>query len=631
MGVEPFVSFARAVLLASSISAVCVFCTGAAIRRSEGAAGAAVRIMLTLIAPATALAFAGIFVWPLALGASVLVAIVQGGVATGALIDRVWTIWGSLSIATKMAGFTFLVVVAFKCGFEIASPPLDGDSLLYHLPVTAALLQDRSMWFTRAVMFPGASEIADALAGATVGSVNGRAIIGLAELLVLLMAAYGWARRAGASHDGAAAAAIIAGSLPITVEQMFRSLNDLLVCALVACACVLWRLSPRLAALSLGLVFATKVTALFLVPAVGVVMLAFEGWPFSIADLGWAAALAAPWYIRTIVMTGHPVLPMASLGWASTIAKNFARAGSLSLLAIRHYGGQTMIGGLVSAIYIALSRGRPTFARAIPWLALATYVAWILMPNAAEAIPGKLDQVGEGWSIRYAMLLPFILATALPIALDVFQKLPLAGLIAVGAAASAIVRSGKASATDDPLSIPFALWVAFAVLCVIFAIGLRSRAARTGFLAAALIMWSWASVIGAESVRQQWGAAYVQWTQLLPPSIVASDPRISRYHKAGVVGMRSFPLVGPDFKRRVYEDIIFTPDLWLERLRANGVGLLVAAGNSGSPAQRRFLQPTDLELEIARSRDVCLMGQDGYVRLYALNAVRGDPRCKESP
>jgi len=627
-GFADVVSFVRVAVLAACIAEVCVCCAGAAVRRAEGAAGAAVRIVLTLVAPATALAFAAVFVWPLALGGSVVAAFVQGRGTAGALRERIGAIWRSLSLPTKAAAGALLVVAAFRCGAAIASPHLDGDSLMYHLPVTAALLQDRGMWFTRAVMFPSASEIADAVACATAGTLNARAIIGLLTIGVMLSAAYAWARRAGARQDGAAAAAIIAGAMPISVDQMFTSLNDLLVCGLLACTCALWRRSPRLAALAAGLVVATKVTALWLVPAVGVVMIAFEGWPFSFADVAWALVVAAPWYLRTVLLAGHVVAPMASMGWASTIAKNFSHAWRMSLDAIRHYGGQTAIGGAIALPFIAIRHRQISFARALPWLALAAYVAWILMPNAAESVPGTLDQIREGWSIRYALLLLFILATALPIALDDVRAFPLPGLLAVAAAASAIVRSGKATATFDASSFPFALGVGIVVLCVMTAALWKSQPLRRFLVAAAIVVWAVASVRGAQAIREHWNSEYIQWTNLLPPSTIASDRRIAGYHNAAVIGLRPFPLVGPDFTRHVYEDFLFPPDVWLRRLRSRSVGVLVAAGRSGSPDEPGFLQPTPVEVAVSRLPGVCLIGEDGYVRLYALDATASDPRCQ---
>jgi hypothetical protein len=37
--------------------------------------------------------------------------------------------------------------------------------------------------------------------------------------------------------------------------------------------------------MSLGLAAAAKLTAIALIPAIAIVMFAFEGWPFSITDL----------------------------------------------------------------------------------------------------------------------------------------------------------------------------------------------------------------------------------------------------------------------------------------------------------------------------------------------------------
>jgi hypothetical protein len=84
--------------------------------------------------------------------------------------------------------------------------------------------------------------------------------------------------------------------------------------------------------------------------------------------------------------------------------------------------------------------------------------------------------------------------------------------------------------------------------------------------------------------------------------------------------MRSFPLVGPTFARRTYEDIpIRTRLSWLDRLRRSGVPVLVAAGESGSPAERDFMHALQQELDIARAPGVCLLATYSAARIYGLD------------
>lgn len=611
--------FARSALLVVCVGAIGAYCLSAALRRGEGAAGGAVRFVATLVAPATALAFAGIFFWPIALAMSVCAAVLQGRGALQLLADRFAAVLRALSPATIAASLVLAAVVSLRCAAALSSPPADGDGLAYHLPMTAAMLQDHSMWFTRTVLYPGAGELIDAIGGGALGAQSGRAIIECGVLLSLLLAAYGWARRAGARADGAVAAAVVAAAMPITVDQMLTSQNDLLVCAMAASACALWRPAPRLAAIALGLVMATKVTGLLLVPAIGLVMLAFEGWPFSLSDVAWAVALAAPWFVRTLLLAGTPLYSVASLGWSSTIAGNYARCWWWTLTAIRNYGSLAAILAPLGLAFAAFRRGRPALAGALPWLALASYVAWTLMPNGAESVAGTLDQIRSGWSIRYAAMLPFVLATSFAIVVDSTFKIRLAGLVAIVVAAGAVQRTVGATAALDPNAFLYLLPVGACALALALALVARRSATRAAWLSAGILAWSWAGAAGAQDIERSWNAKYLQWNVHIPPSNVIGDSRIHGDSSVAVVGMRSFPLVGPDFRRRVYEHVVASsPAAWLAQLRRDGVALLVATGDTGSPFEPTYLQRLPDEIEVSGAAGVSLLTTDGYVRVYSL-------------
>jgi hypothetical protein len=611
----------RNVLLFTGVGVVAVFCLGAAFRRGEGAAGAAVRFVVTLLAPATAFAFAGIFFWPIALFASVTAALFQGVGSVNRLLDRSRPMLRALSPVTIAALCVFAALIALRCASALSTTPYEGDSLLYHLPMTAALLQEHSMWFTRASLYPGAAELAEALGSATTGTVNGVAIIEASEILVLFLAAFGWARQTGAGPNGAAAAAIVAGSLPIVVDQMFTSQNDILVCAMLASACALWRAHPRLAALALGVALATKVTALLLVPAVVLVMVVLEGWPFSLADVAWGLALALPWFVRTAALTGGPVYSIESLDWHSTIAGNFAKSWYWTITAIRNFGGLPAIAGVVALIFVARRRGRPPFAGAISWLAAVAYAAWAFMPHGAESVPGSLDQIRSGWSIRHAMLLPFALATSLPIALDMIPRVPLAGIVALAAAVNGILRAGNAIATQDPLAFAYTLPVIAVAICLIIALVARRPTIALAWLSCAVVLWTLASTSGATTMERRWASRYLQWHMWIPASAVLSDPVVARSSKVAVIGMRPFPFVGPTFSRRTYERIVReSPRTWLDQLRRDKVAVLVASGEAKSPEATDFLQPLPDEAAIAAEPGVCKLRTYGYVRVYGLDA-----------
>lgn len=612
-------------------AAVCVLCAAAAVRRAEGAAGAGARILGTLVVPAIGLAFIGIFHWPLSLAISIVAAGWQGAGSTRHLCARISLGWKAASLVSKVGVAALAVACAFRAGAALSTPPTDGDSLLYHLPMTAAFAQDHTMWFTRALLYPGSSELAAAIGASAIGSVSGIAVIEFVQILVLALVGFGWARRAGSSIDGATAAGVVAVAMPLVIDQMFTSQNDIFVCVTIASACVLWRLSPRLAAMSLGLASAAKVTSFALIPAVAIVMIIFEGWPFSMGDVVLAIAVAAPWHIRTWVLTGSPVYTIASLGWSSTIAANLGQSWRFVLTALRTYGGLSAVGGVAALAYLVFRQGQNTFARALPWLAITSFVAWIVLPDSAESVRGTLDQIRQGWSLRYVMLLPFILATALPIVLDRVKLVPVSAFIALVAATSAVVRSANLTASNEPRGFTYAVPLLIAGMLVVIAliarVALRARVRSTIARVAAVAAIAIASLTvgaGVKSVAQLWNAAYLQWNTRIPTSSVGLDKAILSSSKVAVVGMRSFPLVGPALERRTYDNVIVeSPAAWLTDLRRNGVPILAAAGESGATDQPGFLQPLPVETwiseDMSRDRGVCRISTHGYVRVYGLS------------
>ena len=241
---------------------------------------------------------------------------------------------------------------------------------------------------------------------------------------------------------------------------------------------------------------------------------------------------------------------------------------------------------------------------------------------------GTLDQIRPGWSLRYALLLPFILAAAVPIVLDRVRNFPLAAFVALIAAASAVVRSANLTAGASPLGFPFCvpLLIAFGLLIVAVlwpvaeADSARRRPATTILAFASIAIWVGVASVGSISVQRLWIPQYLQWSRLIPPTTILVDPTLWGDSPVAVIGMRSLPLIGPQFQRRVYDDIIVGPiDAWLAYLHRNRVELMVAAGKTGSPDQPGFLQPLPAEIGIAHLSGVCLLSSHGYVHLYGLS------------
>jgi hypothetical protein len=161
----------------------------------------------------------------------------------------------------------------------------------------------------------------------------------LVGLAILLVAIVGIGRRIGLTRGQSLFGALLFASLPVVAIQASTTYNDLVVAAfLVVCAYGLLgrtRLDLILVALSLGLAFTTKLTAVIALPVLAAVALAAQ--PRSrLLEVGKAGlaglALGAPWYVVNAVETGR-----LDGGLASATGQE----QPLSLLAIapsiRHY------------------------------------------------------------------------------------------------------------------------------------------------------------------------------------------------------------------------------------------------------------------------------------------------------
>jgi len=182
-----------------------------------------------------------------------------------------------------------------------------------------------------------------------------------------------------------------------------------------------------------------------------------------------------------------------------------------------------------------------------------------------------------------------------------------------------VVRSANVTASLQALGFVYALPIALTAACALLACSRRPAIRVTGAVCA-LAIWSLTATAGAQSIQRLWDAIYLQWSHRIPENDVILAPLVRNSAQVAVLGMRSFPLVGPYFARRTYEDIVVRPRLtWLEQLRQSGVPVLVASGESGSPVERDFMRALQQEVDIARAPGVCLLATYSAARIYGLN------------
>jgi hypothetical protein len=233
-----------------------------------------------------------------------------------------------------------LALVALTLGLGLVAaltPPTAKDTLLYHLAVPRAYVaagrgvevfhnlasyyplghEMQSVW---ALLLGGAGDprrIGEAAAGA----------VAFAWAPILLAVVHGWVRERGLDRGWALVAALLVAAIPTVYHVATSVYVDLAIAAYIALAVRAggrwWTTQERgwlrRLALALGWALCIKLTAVFLVAPLAVVVLARAwraraGRAVPVAAAGLAAllaggVLASPWYVRTWLRTGSPVYP----------------------------------------------------------------------------------------------------------------------------------------------------------------------------------------------------------------------------------------------------------------------------------------------------------------------------------
>ena len=198
-----------------------------------------------------------------------------------------------------------------------ATPPLDFDALLYHLPRAALWRQEHAVGYIAGASDPrldGNPPGAELGVLATLVLWGGDRFVALPQLVALgtcCLATLGIARRIGLDRGQALFGALLVATLPVVAVQAATAYNDLVVAAFLATAAYAalgrTRADLVLLALSLGLALTTKLTAIVALPLL--VLLAAVGAPRSrraalLVSGACGLALGSTWYVINLVETG---------------------------------------------------------------------------------------------------------------------------------------------------------------------------------------------------------------------------------------------------------------------------------------------------------------------------------------
>lgn len=255
----------------------------------------------------------------------------------------------------RLLPISLVLLVAFCATLLAALAPareLDYDSLVYHLAVPEIWLQDGRIhpipWLTHS-NFPFTMEMLYLFGLLLRGQIVAKLFhFGCGWLLVC--AVFAFARRWWGARAGWLGAAIFA-AIPLVGWEMTTAYNELALALYAFLAvCALWRyLDGRARGEGAGWLW---VAAILCGLGMGVKMLAGAVFLFALAALVWglrnaphrgraarqtalfaliAAAVAAPWYLKSYLWTGNPVYPFfyevfGGRWWTAARAREYAEA-----------------------------------------------------------------------------------------------------------------------------------------------------------------------------------------------------------------------------------------------------------------------------------------------------------------
>ena len=224
--------------------------------------------------------------------------------------------------AWGVAGFVALFIAGVVYRHRML-PPMGDDVLTYHLPAAAAWLAAGRITLLQTWDFNPANTFSP-LAGsvlatwwiAPLGSDAAARFVQVPGVGLIFLAAYQLARLARAPRPAAALLAVAACCGRPILGQAVLAKDDVLLTAFVLTAVVALarrgRGWPLRAGVAVGLMLATKYTAVLSLPILLLALRRHDARPRGLLAIAGviALALAGPWYVRNLWLTGNPLYPL---------------------------------------------------------------------------------------------------------------------------------------------------------------------------------------------------------------------------------------------------------------------------------------------------------------------------------
>lgn len=380
---------------------------------------------------------------------------------------------------------------------NIVRPPLEGDSLAYHLPNAIAWLQAGSLdptWM-RYWWYPGGSELAVAgLIGSGGLWISGAITLLAAAMLAVRLAS--WLRTIGVAPLTALALVSAFTALPVFAFQTYDARNDVILAAWFAES--LWALHKK--------------SPYALIPLAALALVKPDGWIFALIAIACCGRLrelvsllpAGLWALHDALLAPSARISIASTNvpspWNTTIAAHLPQSFLLLAAVLAHQGVAAICFAAAPLVALAAYRGMRR-------IAAAGSIALVLYVFTPFSFAGSVPQLAGGASLRF--MLPVLAAGVLAMA-PLARRFPVGVALLAGVSAAAGIVHVAAIFANDSLTTP----ALFAALAAAAALVFRHRVSRIAgaALIVALVLW------GA------WSAAW------RAPAFYAGEmPRISRH------------------------------------------------------------------------------------------------------
>jgi hypothetical protein len=523
-------------------------------------------------------------------------------------------------------------------------PPMANDALTYHLPAAVTWLQTGKIGLFE-TWFHNPANTYSPLAGSMfmawlIAPVGNDALARFTQAPAMVFLMLGMIQLCRALGATVVISTVIATAAVLSrpfVSQSILAKDDLFVAAFFASAAVALapnRLGDRLGAwrvgISLGLLLATKYTVLMSVPLLLLMSDAplrsrWRATSYAIAFLV-TLVIAAPWYVRNIVLTGNPLFPTSMLFFDGQFATRpsdelATAAGAWKAFVTGYYSATIWLAApLVLLWVIAVCKSAKQLAKS-PLLRTA-----ILGPPMGILLFVLLSPYAEIRFVYPSMLLLFACGAIVAMSLR-WGFIVALSLLLVGAG-TGFIPQNLARIMPPALAITFVLLMLWWLACLTISSTLRRLSVAAGAVAVALacaVYVYWEAYLrreidGYEAIAiPAWrGGGYGEladaweFIRALPPQTTVAYTNTSFVYplygfdlsrrvvyvptRAGLSSWRDLPrarcpLAGEEIEPFVHSALSEQPERgeWLRRLlESDARYLFVALGNGVEPPELSF-------------------------------------------